>query len=37
VARGFRLAARQRCGDHDVGTYLAQVDGMKRQFARMAF
>jgi hypothetical protein len=36
VARGFRLAARQRCGDHDVGAYLAQVNAMKRQFARMA-
>jgi len=36
VARGFRLAARQRCGDHDVAAYLAQVNAMKRQFARMA-
>jgi len=36
VARGFRLAAQQRCGDHDVGAYLAQVNAMKRQFARMA-
>jgi hypothetical protein len=36
VARGFRLTARQRCGDHDVGAYLAQVNAMKRQFARMA-
>jgi hypothetical protein len=36
AARGFRLSARQRCGDHDLGAYLAQVDAMKRQFARMA-
>ena len=36
AARGFRLAARQRCGDHDVAAYLAQVNAMKRQFARMA-
>src|SRR6266849_11050078 len=36
AARGFRLAARQRCGDHDVGAYLVQVNAMKRRFARMA-
>src|SRR6266436_854477 len=36
AARGFRLAAGQRCGDHDVGAYLAQVNAMKRRFARMA-
>jgi hypothetical protein len=36
AARGFRLAAGQRCGDHDVGAYLAQVNAMKRQFTRMA-
>ena len=34
--RGFRLIARQRCGDHDVRDYLAQVNAMKRQFARLA-
>jgi hypothetical protein len=33
---GFRLTSRQRCGDHDVSRYLTQVNGMKRQFARMA-
>jgi hypothetical protein len=32
----FRLMPRQRCGDHDVNRYLARVNGMKRQFARMA-
>jgi hypothetical protein len=34
--RGFRLTAGQRCGDHDVGRYLAQVNAMKRQFVRLA-
>jgi len=34
--RGFRPAPRQRCGDHDIGAYLAKVNAMKRQFARMA-
>jgi hypothetical protein len=33
---GFRLTARQRCGDHDVSRYLAKVNGMKRQFTRLA-
>jgi hypothetical protein len=34
--RGFRLGAGQRCGDHDVARYLAQVNAMKRRFARLA-
>jgi hypothetical protein len=34
--RGFRLAPGQRCGDHDPGHYLAQVNTLKRQFARLA-
>jgi hypothetical protein len=34
--RGFRLSAGQRCGDHDVSRYLAQVNAMKRQFVRLA-
>ena len=34
--RGFRLTAGQRCGNHDVGRYLAQVNTLKRQFARLA-
>ena len=34
--RGFRLTARQRCGDHDVRRYLARLDAMKRVFARLA-
>jgi hypothetical protein len=36
VMRGFRLIHRQRCGDHDVGRYLIQVNAMKYQFARLA-
>lgn len=36
AARGFKLAPRQRCGDHDVARYLARVNGMKRQFAGLA-
>jgi hypothetical protein len=36
AAHGFRLTARQRCGDHDVRNYLARVNMMKRRFARMA-
>ncbi len=34
--RGFRLTASQRCGDHDVGRYLAQVNAMKRQFMALS-
>ncbi len=34
--RGFRLTAGQRCGEHDVRGYLAQVNAMKRLFARLA-
>lgn len=34
--RGFRPTAGQRCGDHDVRGYLAQVNAMKRAFARLA-
>jgi len=36
ATRGLRLTARQRCGDHDVRDYLARVNAMKRQFARLA-
>jgi transglycosylase-like protein with SLT domain len=36
AAQGFRLTARQQCGDHDVRRYLAQVNLLKRQFARLA-
>ena len=34
--RAFRLGPAQQCGDHDVARYLAQVNGMKRHFARLA-
>jgi len=33
AARGFRAADGQRCGDHDLRAYLAQVNAMKRYFA----
>ena len=36
VRRGFRLAEKQRCGEHDVRAYLARVNAMKRTFARLA-
>ena len=31
--RSFQLTAGARCGDHDVRTYLAKVNAMKRYFA----
>jgi hypothetical protein len=34
--RGFRLTAGQRCGDHDVRRYLADINALKRVFARLA-
>lgn len=34
--RGFRLRGGQRCGDQDPRRYLAQVNVLKRQFARLA-
>jgi hypothetical protein len=36
VRRGFQLRGGQRCGDHDPRRYLAQVNALKRQFARLA-
>jgi hypothetical protein len=36
VRRGFRVTADERCGDHLVTAYLAKVNGMKRQFLRLA-
>lgn len=35
VRRGFRLADKQRCGEHDVRAYLGRVNAMKRTFARL--
>ena len=34
--RGFRLAAGERCGDHEAAVYLARVNAAKREFARLA-
>jgi hypothetical protein len=34
--RGFRFRSGQRCGDHDARRYLARVNALKRQFARLA-
>ena len=33
---GFRFTAGQRCGDHDPRAYLARVDGLRAQFARLS-
>ena len=33
---GFLLAPGQRCGDHDVVRYLAKINAMKREFAKLA-
>jgi Transglycosylase SLT domain len=34
--RGFQLLVGQRCGDHDVRTYLARVETMKTVFDQLA-
>ena len=34
--RGFHLIVGERCGDHDVATYLAHINAMKREFLRFA-
>jgi hypothetical protein len=36
AGRGFRLMPGERCGDHDVAAYLAQIIAMKRKFLSMA-
>jgi hypothetical protein len=36
AARGFRARAGERCGDHDVAAYLARVDYLAVEFARLA-
>lgn len=36
VARGFRLGAGQKCGDHSAVGYVARVNGMKAVFARLS-
>jgi hypothetical protein len=35
VRRGFRFSGGQRCGDHDVRRYVAQVGLLEREFARL--
>ena len=35
VRRGLRLAAGERCGDHDAWDYVARVSGMQRIFERI--
>jgi len=34
--RGFRLLPRQRCGDHEVRSYLARVENTRKLFARLS-
>ena len=36
VRRGFHLLAGERCGDHDVATYLARIKAAKQMFLRVA-
>jgi hypothetical protein len=34
--RAYQLSPGERCGDHEVAAYVAQVNAMKRQFLRLA-
>src|SRR6202012_2473027 len=34
--RHFQMMAGERCGDHLVAAYVSGVNGMKRQFQRLA-
>jgi hypothetical protein len=34
--RGFRSTSSQRCGDHQIGRYLARIAAMRGVFARLA-
>jgi hypothetical protein len=34
--RGFHLMPSERCGDHDIAGYLAQITAMKQKFERLA-
>jgi hypothetical protein len=36
VRQGFRPRAGERCGAHDLGTYLARVDRFTLVFERLA-
>jgi hypothetical protein len=33
--RGFRPVTGERCGEHDVATYLTRVKAMEREFLRL--
>jgi hypothetical protein len=33
--RGLQGTSNQRCGDHDVRTYVTKVNAMQRVFARL--
>ena len=35
VKRNFRLIPHQRCGDHDLRTYLLKISALKQQFASL--
>ena len=35
VKRNFRLIPHQRCGDHDLRTYLVKISALKQQFAAL--
>jgi hypothetical protein len=35
ASRGFVPAPAQRCGDHDIRTYLAKVNGFKKSFTQL--
>lgn len=35
AAHGFRLTARQQCGDHDVRRYLLRVNTLRQEFVRL--
>jgi hypothetical protein len=34
--RGFHLLPGERCGDHDIAAYLAQINAMRQKFERLA-
>ena len=34
--RGYHLMPGERCGDHDVAAYLAEIDAMMQKFARLS-
>jgi hypothetical protein len=36
VRRGFHLLPGERCGDHNVSAYIAEIKAMKQEFLRLA-